>query len=147
VKKVMRFAFYGLVLPPEASKDNPVPAVVILHGSGGDWSGRSVYLANRLARNGVAGFAVDTFVARNLRPTDDYFERLRKAPIYTQIVDALMALRAMQAHPSIRSDQIAVAGFSLGAAVALYTQFEPVTASVLGEDGPRFSAILRRLLF
>ena len=61
-----------LVLPPGASADAPVPAVVILHGSGGDWSGRSVYLANRLAKHGIAGFAVDTFVSRNLRPTDDY---------------------------------------------------------------------------
>ena len=68
-----------LVLPPQASKETPVPAVVILHCSGGDWTGRSIYLANRLAKHGIAGFAVDTFVARNLRSTDDYFERLQKA--------------------------------------------------------------------
>ncbi len=129
-----------LVLPAEASPDNPVPAVVILHGSGGDWSGRSVYLANRLARHGIAGFAVDTFVARNLRPTDDYFTRLEKASIYTQIVDGLMALQALQQHPAIRGDQVAVAGFSLGAASALYSMFEPVTEAVLGEQGARFSA-------
>lgn len=129
-----------LVMPPGASAENPVPAVVILHGSGGDWSGRSVYLANRLAKNGVAGFAVDTFVARNLRASDDYFERLRKAPIYTQIVDAMMALKALQDHPAIVPQQIAVAGFSLGAAAALYTMFEPINEAVLGEDGPRFSA-------
>lgn len=129
-----------LVLPPGASADAPVPAVVILHGSAGDWSGRSVYLANRLAKNGVAGFAVDTFAARNLRFTDDYFVRLRRAPIYTQIVDGLMALKALQEHPAIIADQVAVAGFSLGAAAALYTLFEPVTEAVLGEHGPRFSA-------
>ena len=45
-----------LVLPSEASVETPVPAVVILHGSGGDWTGRSVYLANRLAQHGIAGF-------------------------------------------------------------------------------------------
>ena len=74
-------------MPPHASIETPVPAVVILHGSGGDWTGRSIYLANRLAKHGIAGFAVDTFVARNLRSTDDYFERLQKASIYTQIID------------------------------------------------------------
>ena len=33
-----------LVLPPQASTATPVPAVVILHGSGGDWTGRSLSL-------------------------------------------------------------------------------------------------------
>ena len=129
-----------LVMPPGASADNPVPAVVILHGSGGDWSGRSVYLANRLARNGIAGFAVDTFVARNLRPTDDYFQRLQKASIYTQIIDGFKALEALSSHPAILADRVAVTGFSLGGAAALYSMFDPLASAVLGEDGPRFSA-------
>ena len=129
-----------LVLPPEASAENPVPAVVIMHGSGGDWSGRSVYLANRLASNGIAGFAVDTFVARNLRSTDDYFERISKASIFSQIIDGLNALQALQQHPYIQGDKVAATGFSLGAAAALYSMFEPVATGVLGEQGPRFSA-------
>lgn len=117
-----------------------MPAVVILHGSGGDWSGRSVYLANRLAKNGIAGFAVDTFVARDLKSTDDYFTRLKKASIYSQIIDGLNALQALQDHPKIDNQRIAVTGFSLGAAAALYSMFEPVAESVVGTDGPRFSA-------
>ncbi len=129
-----------LVLPAGASPERPVPAVIILHGSGGDWSGRSVYLANRLARHGIAGFAVNTFVARNLRPTDDYFKRLQKASIYTQIVDGMMALKALQAHPVIDGERVAVTGFSLGAAAALYSMFEPVLEAVLGQGGPRFAA-------
>ncbi len=129
-----------LVLPPEASADNPVPAVVILHGSGGDWSGRSVYLANRLADHGIAGFAVDTFVARNLRSTDDYFTRLQKASIFSQIIDGFNALDALQQHPYIDAEKIGVTGFSLGAAAALYSMFEPVASGILGEEGPRFSA-------
>lgn len=129
-----------LVMPPQASAQNPVPAVVILHGSGGDWSGRSVYLANRLAKQGIAGFAVDTFVARNLRSTDDYYERISKASVFSQIIDGLNALQALQQHPYIQADKVAVAGFSLGAAAALYSMFEPVTEGVLGAQGPRFSA-------
>ena len=46
-----------LVLPHDAAPTNKVPAVVILHGSGGDWTGRSVHLANRLADHGIAGNA------------------------------------------------------------------------------------------
>ncbi|GLP95114.1 dienelactone hydrolase family protein [Paraferrimonas sedimenticola] len=129
-----------LVLPPQASKDNPVPAVVILHGSGGDWTGRSVYLANRLAKHGIAGFAVDTFVARDLRSSDPYLERVKKASVYTQMVDGLKALEALQQHPMIQGDKVAVTGFSLGAAASLYSMFEPVAEGVLGKEGPRFSA-------
>lgn len=129
-----------LVLPDSASADQKVPAMVILHGSGGDWSGRSVNLAMELAREGIAGLAVDTFVARNLKTTDDYLERLDKAPIFTQMADALSALLALQDHPFIDTDRIGVTGFSLGAGSTLYMMFEPVIENVLGEDGPRFSA-------
>lgn len=129
-----------LVLPDSASPKSKVPAMVILHGSGGDWSGRSVNLAMHLARNGIAGLAVDTFAARNLRTNDDYLERLDKAPIFTQMADALSALQALQAHPSIDTSRIGVTGFSLGAGSTLYMMFEPVIEHVLGKDGPRFSA-------
>jgi len=129
-----------LVLPDAASAENPVPAMVILHGSGGDWTGRSVNTAMFLARNGIAGLAVDTFAARNLRSTDDYLERLNKAPIYTQMADALSALQALQNHPAIDKNRIGVTGFSLGAGSTLYMMFEPVIENVLGEEGPRFSA-------
>ena len=127
-------------MPPQASKETPVPAVVILHGSGGDWTGRSIYLANRLAKHGIAGFAVDTFVARNLRSTDDYFERLQKASIYTQIIDGFNALKALQQHPYIDGENIAVTGFSLGGGSTLYSMFEAVATGIVGKDGPRFSA-------
>jgi len=129
-----------MVLPEGASETNKVPAMVILHGSGGAWGGRSVNLAMLLAQNGIAGLAVDTFTARNLKSTDDYIERLDKAPIYTQMADAISALQALQSHPYIDTDKIGVTGFSLGAGSTMYMMFEPVLENVLGKDGPRFSA-------
>ena len=129
-----------LFLPPEASAQNPVPAVVILHGSGGDFTNRSVHLARKLAAVGIAGFAVDTFRSRKLSADDDYFARLKKAGIYTQIADGFNALRALQDHPSIRGDRIGVTGFSLGATAAQYTAFEQLAGPMLGDNGPRFAA-------
>jgi len=129
-----------LVLPDDASETNRVPAMVILHGSGGDWVGRNTNLAMFLARNGIAGLGVDTFASRNLRSTDGYLERLEKAPIYTQMADALSALKALQNHPYIDTRKIGVTGFSIGAGSTLYMMFEPVIENVLGRDGPRFSA-------
>lgn len=131
-----------LVLPPEVSVDAPVPAVVILHGSGGDFTQRSVHLARKLAAVGIAGFAVDTFRSRKLAAADDYFARLQKAGTYTQIADGFNALKALQSHPYIRKDRIAVAGFSLGASSALFSAFEPVAEPLMGKDGPRFAAHL-----
>lgn len=129
-----------LVLPAGASAANPVPAVVILHGSGGDFSHRSTHLAGKLAAVGIAGFAVDTFRSRGLTADDDYFARLQKASIYTQIADGYNALKALRAHPAIRVDRIAVAGFSLGASSAMFSAFEPLSEPMLGRDGPRFAA-------
>ena len=129
-----------MVLPAGASAEHKVPAMVILHGSGGAWGGRSVNLAMLLAEHGIAGLAVDTFTARNLRSTDDYLDRLDKAPIYTQMADALSALKALQDHPYIDTEKIGVTGFSLGAGSTMYMMFEPVVEGVMGKDGPRFSA-------
>jgi dienelactone hydrolase len=129
-----------LVLPDNASATNKVPVMVILHGSGGAWAGRGVNLAMHLARNGIGGLAVDTFTARNLRKTDDYLERLEKAPIHTQMADAMSALLALQDHPYVDASRIGVTGFSLGGGSALYMMFEPVIENVLGPNGPRFSA-------
>jgi dienelactone hydrolase len=129
-----------LVLPEGASAAAPVPAMVILHGSGGDFTGRSENLAKKLAAVGIAGFAVDTFRSRRLPENGDYFERLEKAGIYTQMADGYNAFKALQQHPAIRHDQVGVLGFSLGAASALLMQFEPVSRGMLGEGGPRFAA-------
>ncbi|MCK6371582.1 MAG: dienelactone hydrolase family protein [Gammaproteobacteria bacterium] len=129
-----------LVLPAEASAAAPVPAVVILHGSGGDFTHRSVHLAQKLAAVGIAGFAVDTFRSRKLTAEDDYFARMEKASIYTQIADAFNALEALQAHPFIRGDRIGVAGFSLGASSAMFSAFEPVATPMMGREGARFAA-------
>jgi len=131
-----------LLLPAEASAQQRVPAVVILHGSGGDFTGRAVHLAQKLAAVGIAGFAVDTFRSRGLTAADDYFARLQRATIYTQIADGFNALKALQRHPYIRGDRVAVAGFSLGGSSALYSAFEPVAAPLMGDRGPRFAAHL-----
>ncbi len=135
-----RIAGAELVLPESASPENKVPAIVILHGSGGDWSGRGINTALYLSRRGIAGIAVDTFGSRNLRKTDDYLSRIKKAPIFTQVADALSALKALQDHPYIDTEKIGVMGFSFGAGATLYTQFEPIIENVLGKTGPRFSA-------
>jgi dienelactone hydrolase len=129
-----------LILPPDASASNPVPAFVILQGSSGDFSRRAADLASKLAAVGIAGFAVDSLGSRKLKVKDNYLARLQKASIYTQIADGYNALKALQQHPFIRKDRIGVAGFSLGGSAALLSAFEQISEPMTGKAGPRFAA-------
>lgn len=47
--------------------------MVILHGSGGEWSGRGVDQAGFLVQHGIGAFIVDTFVSRGLKKKDKWW--------------------------------------------------------------------------
>src|SRR5207248_10098663 len=53
-----------LSLPPGPHAARSVPAVVLLHGSGGVLASRELTYAPQLARMGVAALVVDSFGAR-----------------------------------------------------------------------------------
>lgn len=61
-----------LVLPAGASAQNPVPAMVILHGSGGIKKGREFNYAKWFAENGIAGFVVDYYAPRGVSKDTPY---------------------------------------------------------------------------
>jgi hypothetical protein len=46
--------------------------MVILHGSGGEWSGKGVNQAGFLVQHGIGAFIVDTFVSRGLKKKDKW---------------------------------------------------------------------------
>lgn len=93
-----------------------LPAVVLLHGSGGvganllDWE-------NDLNGMGLATFVLDAFTGRGLVSTSaDQALLGRLAMTY----DAYRALEILEKHPRIDSKRIAVMGFSRGGQAALY---------------------------
>jgi dienelactone hydrolase len=93
-----------------------LPAVLLLHGSGGigtnlvDWE-------QELNALGVATFAIDAFSARGIVQTSTDQALLgRLAMTY----DAYRALEVLEKHPRIDSRRIAVMGFSRGGQAALY---------------------------
>ena len=55
-----------LFLPAAKDHGQAFCAMVILHGSGGEWSGRGKRHAEFLIENGIAAFVVDTFEGRGL---------------------------------------------------------------------------------
>jgi len=111
-----------------------VPAVVLIHGSGGIGSGPDMW-AHVLNEAGIAAFILDSFSGRNIVSTVEDQDQLNSL---SMTLDAYRALDALAAHPRIRADRIAVWGFSKGAVPAVYSAVERFRASFGNQN--RFAA-------
>lgn len=111
-----------------------VPAVVLVHGSGGIGAGPD-YWARALNEAGVAAFILDSFSGRGIVSTVEDQEQLNSLAM---MVDAYRALDVLAAHPRIRADRIAVMGFSKGAVASVYSAAERFRAAYGGPN--RFAA-------
>jgi len=109
-----------LVLPKGASSDNPVPAMVILHGSGGIKEGREMRYANLFAKNGIAGFVVDYYEPRGVKPDTVYQMKTMIATEVDVMSDAYSALNILGTHPAIDASRIGVTGYSYGGMATRY---------------------------
>jgi dienelactone hydrolase len=105
-----------LRLPPGPATTR-VPAVVLVHGSGGI-SGSTDLWARQLNEAGIAAFILDSFAGRGITSTVADQDLLNSLAM---MVDAYRALDLLAAHPRIRADRIAVMGFSKGAVAAVYS--------------------------
>lgn len=103
-------------LPPGAPPAR-LPAVVLIHGSGG-LSGSTDRWASELLGIGVAVFLVDSFSGRGIVNTVADQSQLSSVGM---MIDAYRALAVLSAHPRIDRDRIAVMGFSKGAVAAVYS--------------------------
>jgi dienelactone hydrolase len=110
-----------LYLPKNAP--TPMPAVVLVHGSGGlDYEGTHIReWAGRLNAWGVAALVIDTYGPRGITETVSDQQQIS---IFAQVADAYAALKQLAADPRIDRDHIAIMGFSRGAIVTVDTAFE-----------------------
>ncbi len=102
-----------------------VPAVILIHGSGGIGAGPDMW-AHILNEAGIAAFILDSFSGRGIVSTVEDQDQLNSL---SMTVDAYRALDVLAAHPRIRPDRIAVWGFSKGAVPAVYAAVERFHAS------------------
>ncbi len=122
----------GALRIPRPGTDK-LPAVVLLHGSGGvgtnvvDWE-------NELNAMGVATFVLDAFTGRGIVQTStDQASLGRLAMTY----DAYRALEVLEKHSRIDAQRIAVMGFSRGGQAALYSsvkRFQKMHGPTSGRD-------------
>jgi dipeptidyl aminopeptidase/acylaminoacyl peptidase len=103
---MQRAVITGFLSFPETGA-GPVPAVVILHGSGGV-GGRESIWAQRMNDLGYAALIVDSFTGRGIKDTVTDQSQLATAG---DMADGLVALRLLASHPRIDRKRIAVMGF------------------------------------
>ena len=105
----------GQLKIPRAGSER-LPAVVLLHGSGGV-GGNVVDWENDFNQMGIATFVLDAFTGRGITSTSANQASLgRLAMTY----DAYRALEVLEKHPRIDSRRVALIGFSRGGQAALY---------------------------
>jgi dienelactone hydrolase len=123
-----------LFLPPGSDK---VPAVVLVHGSGGIYSAELDYWPKQFNAAGIAVFTLDMFGPRGVQSTA---EDQSQVPFTADVADAFAALRLLATHPRIDRQRIAIMGFSRGGIAALRTSVEKIVAAQKLPDGLRYAA-------
>lgn len=117
-----------LFLPSKAS--GSVPAMVVIHGSGGK-DERTEYFSDELPKHGIAAFVVDYKTGIFRTPSD-------RPPNDTFIAATYAALKLLESRPEIVSDKIGVMGFSLGGQQTMSATLPVYKEMWLGDSAPPF---------
>jgi dienelactone hydrolase len=128
----------SLFMPPAASAEQPVPAVVLLHGAAGVLSAREITYAKQFAAMGLGALVVDAFGTRRDRATR-FVDRLVHITEAMVLADAFAALRYLSDRLDVDGTRVALIGFSYGGMVATFAAYEQV-AERYAPDGARFAA-------
>lgn len=107
-----------LLLPADAPADAKLPAVVLVHGSGGVYREQFDFWARRFNQQGWAVFVLDVFGPRGAQATADDQSQV---PFGADTADAFAALGLLASHPRLDGRRIAVMGFSRGGIAAWRT--------------------------
>jgi len=127
-----------LYLPKGASRGEPAPAVILLHGAGGVLYNREPVYGAQFARMGVAALVVHVYGARN-DAARGFVGRLLNITEAMFLADAYAGLRYLAKRPEIDGRRVALVGFSYGGMVAMYAAYRQV-ARTYAADGLRFGA-------
>jgi dienelactone hydrolase len=123
-----------LFLPQGSAK---VPAVLLMHGSGGIYSAMLDYWPKLLNAQNIAVFSLDRFGPRGVKSTA---EDQSQVPFTADVADAFAALRLLGSHPRIDAKRVVIMGFSRGGLASWRTAVERIIAAQQLPDGLRFAA-------
>jgi dienelactone hydrolase len=123
-----------LFLPPGDAK---VPAILLVHGSGGLYKAMLEFWPKAFNAAGIAVLSMDSFGPRGVKSTADDQSQV---PFSADTADAFAALKLLATHPRIDPQRIAIMGFSRGGITVQRTAVERIIASQKLPDGLRFAA-------
>ncbi len=127
----------GFITYPEgASADNPVPAMVIVPGSGGIAPGREHEYAAWFNQRGIAAFVVEYYEPRGFTNDDNYMIRTSAVTEFDLISDAYSALKLLGSSPKIDAERIGIIGFSYGGMAARLAMDSRIHAALAPESPP-----------
>jgi len=130
-----------LSLPAEKSpyeRAGKVPAVILMHGTGGIMRDREPAWAQRLNGLGIAAFYVDSFSGRGVK-APNYAGSPNFIATVAHVVDAYQAMLLLAHHPGIDASRIVVMGFSRGGEVALTSMFDRFRRGSLDDPSLHFA--------
>ncbi|GAB5469246.1 MAG: hypothetical protein Kilf2KO_22760 [Rhodospirillales bacterium] len=125
-----------LFLPPGASGEAPVPAVVLLHGAGGVLGTRELTYGPQFAAQGIAALVIDSFAPRRDRASS-FFERLFNITEIMLLADAYAGLAYLDSLPEVDGTRTALIGFSYGGMASVLAAYAQV-AEAFSPAGARF---------
>lgn len=124
--------------PDGVTPQAPVPAMVLLPGSGGIRPGREHDYARWLNRQGVAAFVVEYYAPRGFDNDSNYLIRTSSVTEFDLVSDAYAALRLLATSPLVDDERIGVMGFSYGG-MAARLAMDARIRNALAPDVPPFS--------
>lgn len=107
-----------LSYPSNIDANAPIPAMVIVPGSGGISPGREHEYASWFNQQGIAAFVVEYYEPRGFGRDDNYLIRTSSVTEFDLISDAFHALRLLGSSPLIDAERIGIIGFSYGGMAA-----------------------------
>jgi len=102
---------------PREAGPGKLPAVIILHGSGGINSANQSW-AYEFNKAGIASFVVDSFSGRGLTQVSNDQGKLGR---FAGVLDSFRAYEELAKHPRIDANRIALIGTSRGGTAVIYT--------------------------
>jgi|GEM_PF-214952 dienelactone hydrolase len=106
----------GRLRLPDGPTGEPLPAMLLVHGSRGpQWHHKARY-EQRFNDAGIATFTIDSFAPRGI---DSTVGRQHRLSLFNQTFDALSALQWLRNQPRIDAQRIGIIGWSRGGTVAI----------------------------
>lgn len=114
-----------------------MPAVIIMHGTGGV-SPRGVYYANALNQAGIVTFEIDQWGARGLAGGAES----RPKTVPETLPDVFGALDLLAATPGVDPNRIGIMGFSWGGVVSMLVSTQRYQDQFGRPGGPKIAAAM-----